>query len=72
MLTIEEISLIKIYAKNTKQDTITNLENAYTLNDDIEIKDFIEQIIRKLTAMNDTDFSQINFNFALDTEEIIP
>ena len=71
MLSVEEISLIKMYGTERKQ-VIENLEKIlphFTEEEEEEMKELTKGVIRKLTAMNDLDFKRINFNLALDDKE---
>ena len=72
MFTIEEISLMKMYSglKPNRKALICNLKNImpHFLDEEQEIKDLTCGVIRKLTAMNDNNFSNINFSLALDEE----
>lgn len=70
MLSVEEISLIKMYGTERKQ-VIENLEKIlpHFTEEEEEMKELTKGVIRKLTAMNDLDFKRINFNLALDDKE---
>jgi len=73
MFTVEEISLMKMYSglKPNRQALVSSLKNLmpHFLNEEQEMKDLTSGVIRKLTAMNDNNFSNINFSLALDEEE---
>lgn len=70
MLSVEEISLIKMYGTERKQ-VIENLEKIlpHFTEEEEEMKELTKGVIIKLTAMNDLDFKRINFNLALDDKE---
>ena len=72
MFTVEEITLMKIYTGFTpkRQDLISNLKSVmpqFTAEEQ-EIKNLTGGVIRKLTAMNDKSFVNIDFSLALDEE----
>lgn len=70
MLSVEEISLIKMYGTERKQ-VIENLEKIlpHFTEEEEEMKELTKGVIRKLAAMTDLDFKRINFNLALDDKE---
>ena len=73
MFTVEEISLMKMYSGLTpnRQTLISSLKNVMPqfIDEEQEMKDLTGGVIRKLTAMNDNNFSNINFSLALDEED---
>jgi len=72
MFTVEEITLMKIYTgfKPNRQTLISNLKSVMPqfTDEEQEIKDLTGGVIRKLTAMNDKSFVNVNFSLALDEE----
>ena len=72
MFTVEEITLMKIYTGFTpkRQALISSLKSVMPqfTNEEQEIKDLTGGVIRKLTAMNDKSFVNIDFSLALDEE----
>jgi len=72
MFTVEEITLMKIYTSFTpnRQDLIRNLKSVIPqfTDEEQEIKDLTSGVIRKLTAMNDKSFVNIDFSLALDED----
>ena len=72
MFTVEEITLMKMYTGFTpnRQTLISNLKLVIPqfTDEEQEIKDLTGAVIRKLTAMNDKSFVNIDFSLALDEE----
>ena len=72
MFTVEEITLMKIYTGFTpnRQSLISNLKSVipHFTDEEQEIKDLTNDVIRKLTAMNGKSFVNIDFSLALDEE----
>jgi len=72
MFTVEEISLMKMYSglEANRHALISSLKNIipHFLDEEQEMKDLTSGVIRKLTAMSDNNFSNINFSLALDEE----
>jgi len=72
MFTVEEITLMKIYTGFTpnRQALISNLKSVipHFTGEEQEMKDLTGVVIRKLTAMNDKSFSDVNFSLALNEE----
>ena len=72
MFTVEEISLMKMYSGLTpnRQALISSLKNImpHFLDEEQEMKDLTCGVIRKLTAINANNLSNINFSLALDEE----
>ena len=72
MFTVEEITLMKIYTglNLNRQTLIGNLKTVmpHFIEGEQEMKDLTSGVIRKLTAMNNRAFSNINFSIALDEE----
>lgn len=56
--------------KPNRQALISSLKNImpHFFDEEQEMKDLTRGVIRKLTAMNDNNFSNINFSLALDEE----
>lgn len=73
MFTIEEITLMKMYSglNPERQNVLKNLEKLLPLftEEENEVKELTQGVVRKLTAMNDKSFSEINFNLSLDGED---
>jgi len=72
MFTVEEITLMKIYTGFTpnRQALIRNLKSVIPqfTDEEQEIKDLTSGVIRKLTAMHDKSFVNIDFSLALDED----
>ena len=70
MFTVEEITLMKMYTGFTpnRQTLIRNLKSVIPqfTDEEQEIKGLTSGVIRKLTAMNDKGFINIDFSLALD------
>ena len=70
MFTVEEITLMKIYTGFTpnRQTLIRKLKSVipHFTDEEQEMKDLTGGVIRKLTAMNDNSYANINFSLALD------
>ena len=73
MFTVEEITLMKMYVGLTvdKNVLIENLEKVvpHFTEDEHEMKELTQGVIRKLTAMNRIAFEKINFDLAMDEED---
>jgi len=75
MFTVEEITLMKMYAgfAPNRQALIMSLNSViplFTEEEEQEIKDFTHAVIRKLKATNDQSFAKIDFSLALDEEVV--
>ena len=72
MFTVEEITLMKMYTGFTpnRQALIKKLKTVIPqfTDEEQEMKDLTGGVIRKLTAMNDKSFVNIDFSLALDEE----
>lgn len=70
MLTIEEKSIISIYLEEapTRLQLISALENSLPMLDDTELFQMTENIINKLDAMSDDEFSQVEYSNLLIDE----
>lgn len=72
MFTVEEITLMKMYTGFTpnRQTLIRKLKTVIPqfTDEEQEMKDLTGGVIRKLTAMNDKSFVNIDFSLALDEE----
>jgi hypothetical protein len=72
MFTVEEITLMKMYTGFTpkRQALIGKLKSVMPqfTHEEQEMKDLTGGVIRKLTAMNDKSFVNVNFSLALDEE----
>lgn len=73
MFTIEEITLMKMYSglNPERKNVLKNLEKLLPLftEEENEVKELTQGVVRKLTAMNDKSFGEINFNLSLDGED---
>ncbi|MEG0570376.1 MAG: transposon-transfer assisting family protein [Oscillospiraceae bacterium] len=73
MFTIEEITLMKMYSgfRPERKQILQNLEKVlpHFTEVETEMKELTDGVVRKLTAMNDRAFEELNFNLALDEEE---
>lgn len=74
MFTVEEITLMKMYTGFTpnRQTLIRKLKTVIPqfTDEEQEMKDLTGGVIRKLTAMNDKSFVNIDFSLALDEEVV--
>ena len=74
MFTVEEITLMKMYTGFTpnRQTLIRKLKTVIPqfTDKEQEMKDLTGGVIRKLTAMNDKSFVNIDFSMALDEEVV--
>lgn len=74
MFTVEEITLMKMYSglKPNHQALISSLENVMPefTDEEQEMKDLTGAIIRKLTALNEKSFANVDFSLALDEEVV--
>jgi len=72
MFTIEEITLMKMYTGLTpnRQALIRSLNTVIPqfTDEEQEIKDFTNAVIRKLTATSEKSFATVDFSLALDEE----
>ncbi len=72
MLSVEEITLIKMYS-GLNQDRRTLIESLESViphftEQEEEMRDLSNDVIKKLTFMSDVDFATLNLDTALDTE----
>ena len=74
MFTVEEITLMKMYTGFTpnRQTLIRKLKTVIPqfTDEEQEMKELTGGVIRKLTAMNDKSFVNIDFSLALDEEVV--
>jgi hypothetical protein len=67
MFSIEEISLMNMYSHSEKKELIKELKNTYPYipDEDKEMKELVESVIRKLMAISDDKFANIDFTLAI-------
>ena len=67
-LSIDEISIIKLYSNyyNDKSQLLENIKNNINYVNDVDIKLLMESVVRKVTAMTDATFNNIDFSVAID------
>jgi hypothetical protein len=62
IFTVEEENLICIYDIGGRAELIRNIQIALPYFDDDELRDIADNVIRKLNAMTDDDFSSLTFS----------
>lgn len=72
MLTIEEITILKIYAdiNPNRKNILEAIHTALPYVKDPYIVESMNSIIRKICAMSDDAFKNIDFSLALNTDNI--
>lgn len=65
MFTVEEITLLDSYKKNTKILTINEIKANYKYQDDTDIISLIDSLLSKLKKMSEDDFKNIDFSNSL-------
>jgi len=68
-LSIDEITIIKLYNSEMDRDkTIEAIKAGIPFTEEDYIKDIMERVIRKITAMTEKDFAEIDLSEAIDSE----
>lgn len=61
MFTVEESNLICIYAGESRNEVIDDIERALLYLDDTDMEELSNRIIEKLRNMTDEEFEQLEF-----------
>ncbi len=61
--TVEEANLVSMYKIDTRKNLITDMDAALAYVDDIEMRQLMQQTIRKLGTMTDSDFACEDVHF---------
>lgn len=65
MFTVEEITLLDSYRKNSLKKTIEEIKSNYVYQDDKEIINLIDGLLLKLEGIFEEDFKNIDFSPSL-------
>lgn len=65
MFTIEEITLLDSYKKDSRIGSINEIKCNYKYQEDKDIITLIDGLILKLEQISDTDFNNIDFSLSL-------
>ena len=65
MFTVEEITLLDSYKKNSLKETIENIKINYQYQEDQEIKNLIDTLLTKIQRVSENDFKNIDFSISL-------
>lgn len=68
MLTIEELSILKIYCgtQRNRNRVMESLANSLRYIEEPEISELVKSVIRKVNAMTEDSFSVLQFPVTLD------
>lgn len=71
MLTIDELSIVKMYCgfSQNRDSVIAALNDSLPLIEDQNIKSIVEETIRKVTAMTQAAFSDLDLSDTLLSDE---
>lgn len=71
MFTIDELSIVKMYCgfSQTRDSVIAALNDSLPLIEDQNIKSIVEETIRKVTAMTQAAFSDLDLSDTLLSDE---
>lgn len=71
MFTIDELSIVKMYCgfSQNRDSVIAALNDSLPLIEDQNIKSIVEEIIRKVTAMTQAAFSDLDLSDTLLSDE---
>ncbi len=69
MFTTEELNLMCIYDTGSRTALLSGIRESLPDVYDAELREIAETVIRKLERLTDTDFAQIGFYEADDTDE---
>ena len=65
MFTVEEITLLDSYKKDSLKKTIEDIKNNYQYQEDGGIIDLINGLVPKLKTISEDDFNNIDFSLSL-------
>jgi len=69
--TIDEITIIKLFCGDEKNrdKTIAKIRASIPNTEEVEIKEIMESVIRKINAMTKDKFSELDLSMAIDHDE---
>lgn len=65
MFTVEEITLLDSYKKDSLRETIEEIKTNYQYQEDREIINLIDVLLPKLKKISENDFKNIDFSLSL-------
>ncbi len=65
MFTVEEITLLDSYRKDSLRETIEEIKTNYQYQEDREIINLIDGLLLKLQKISENDFKNIDFSLSL-------
>ena len=65
MFTVEEITLLDSYRKDSLRETIEEIKTNYQYQEDREIINLIDVLLPKLKKISENDFKNIDFSLSL-------
>lgn len=65
MFTIEEITLLDSYKKNSLKETIEEIKSNYQYQEDQAIINLIDALLLKLKRISENDYKNIDFSLSL-------
>ncbi len=65
MFTVEEITLLDSYRKDSLRETIEEIKTNYQYQEDREIINLIDGLLPKLKKISENDFKNIDFSLSL-------
>ncbi len=68
MFTVEEITLLDSYKKNSLEKTIENIKINYQYQENQEIINLINDLLSKLKGLSENDYKNIDFSLSLLNE----
>ena len=68
MFTVEEITLLESYKKETLKETLKEIHSNYQYQEDHEIIKLIDGLLLKLDKISENDFQSIDFSLSLLNE----